>query len=457
MTTITDSRVAALRAHFGRALASRLPDHIGRLGWDAPRLAEHQRDQLRALLACALERSPFHARRLAGIDTGRFEPGQLAELPVMTKQQMMTSFDDLLTDRRLTRARAEQQLSVCAREPSLLDGRYVCLASGGSSGVRGVFVQTAGEYAEFAASVLRPAMAQVFGAGGPPPGGLPVTIVAAGSPVHSSGFAAAVARGYPVRMTSVAATLPIGEIVRRLNDAPPRALIAHASTLALLAAEQHAGRLQISPQAITAISELLTDDDRRAIRGAFGVAPVSGFVSTEGLVGHTRPGGTVMRFGTDMCIVELVDARDRPVADGAASAKVLVTNLHNHTQPLIRYELTDRFTRYPATGGDPYLHATVEGRADEVFRYGPVTIDPLVIRTAMVKTPGVFEYQIRQTDRGIDAAVVADGTLDHAALASSLVGSLQTAGLREPHVHIHEVTAIARHPETGKTRRFIPR
>jgi hypothetical protein len=58
-----------------------------------------------------MERSPFHARRLAGIDPGRFELGQLAELPVMTKQQMMASFDELLTDRRVTRARAEQQLA----------------------------------------------------------------------------------------------------------------------------------------------------------------------------------------------------------------------------------------------------------------------------------------------------------------------------------------------------------
>ena len=71
--------------------------------------------QLRALLATRVERSPFHARRLAGIDPGRFELGQLAELPVMTKEQMMASFDELVTDRRLTRARAERQLVACAR------------------------------------------------------------------------------------------------------------------------------------------------------------------------------------------------------------------------------------------------------------------------------------------------------------------------------------------------------
>jgi phenylacetate-CoA ligase len=272
MTAIPNDAVKDLRECFGRTLASRLPPHIGRLGWDAQQLAAHQTEQLRALLATALERSPFHARRLAGVDPARFELSQLAELPVMTKQQMMAGFDDLLTERRVTRVRAEQQLATCAHDPGLLDGRYVCLASGGSSGVRGLFVQTAEEYVEFIASLLRPAMARVFAAGGPPAGGLPVTIVAAASPVHSSGFAAAVARGYPAQMTAVPATLPTAEIVRRLNDAPPQVLLAHTSTLALLAGEQWAGRLRISPQAITAMSELLTDENRSAIRDAFGPA-----------------------------------------------------------------------------------------------------------------------------------------------------------------------------------------
>ena len=386
MTTITGSGATALRARFGPALASRLEQHIERLSWDPQRLAGHQRERLRALLASALTRSPFHARRLAGIDPARFELSDLAGLPVISKQQMMASFDELLTDRRLTRARADQQLTASAHEPGLLYDQYVCLASGGSSGLRGVFVQTVDEYADFAASVLRRAMARVSAAGGPPRGGLPVAIVAAASPVHSSGFAAAVARGYPVRMIAVPATLPTGEIVRRLNQAQPPALLAHASTLVLLAGEQHAGRLRISPQTITAMSELLTDKDRLAIGDA--------------------------------------------------------------------YELTDHFTRHPAASG-PYLHATIQGRADETFRYGTLTVDPLVIRTVMVRTPNAVEYQVRQTSRGIDVAVVAAGALDLAELASSLEQSLGTAGLPDPCVHVHKVAEITRHPQTGKTRRFV--
>jgi phenylacetate-coenzyme A ligase PaaK-like adenylate-forming protein len=89
---------------------------------------------------------------------------------------------------------------------------------------------------------------------------------------------------------------------------------------------------------------MLTPEDREAIGAAFGVPVINMFVSTEGLVGHTDPGGLVFTFASDTCLAECVDEAGRPVPDGTASARVLVTNLHNLTQPLIRYELTDHLT-----------------------------------------------------------------------------------------------------------------
>jgi len=94
MTTTTGTGLDAVRARYGGAFGARLPDHIQRLPWDAGRLAAHQRERLRALLACAIQRSPFHARRLAGIEPGCFELTDLAGLPVMSKEQMMAGFDE---------------------------------------------------------------------------------------------------------------------------------------------------------------------------------------------------------------------------------------------------------------------------------------------------------------------------------------------------------------------------
>jgi phenylacetate-CoA ligase len=457
MTTTNGTGLEVLQARFSAALAGHLETHLARSGWDAGRLAAHQRDRLRALLASALERSPFHARRLTGIDPARFELADLARLPVMTKQQMMDGFDELATDRRLTRARVERHLAASPAEPSLLLDRYVCLASGGSSGLRGIFVQTIEEYAEFVASFVRPVAAALAATGGPPPGGVPVAIIGAASPVHASGFgAAAGASGYPLRTISAPATLPLADLVARLNQARPLVLQGHTTKLALLAEEQRAGRLQIAPVSVTAMGELLTQTDRAAIGAAFGVPPVAQFTCTEGLTGQSDPGGAVLTFASDMCIAELVGQDNQPVPDGTPSAKVLLTNLSNHTQPLIRYELTDRLTRHPAGRGLGHLRATVEGRADDTFRYGSITVDPLVIRTVMVRAPAALEYQVRQTSRGIDISVVASEQLDHAALAAALERSLRAAGLPDPQVQIREVADIIRHPETGKARRFIP-
>jgi len=164
-------------------------------------------------------------------------------------------------------------------------------------------------------------------------------------------------------------------LVQRLNQVRPLVIMAHTSKLALLAAEQHAGRLAIAPVSVTAMGEQLTETNRAAIGDAFGLPLINQFASTEGLVGHSDPGGEVLSFASDMCIAELVDQDNQPAPDGTPSAKVLLTNLYNHTWPLIRYELTDRFTRHPTGPGSGQLRATVEGRADDTFRSGAAAGD----------------------------------------------------------------------------------
>jgi hypothetical protein len=75
---------------------------------------------------------------------------------------------------------------------------------------------------------------------------------------------------------------------------------------------------------------------------------------------------------------------------------------------------------------------------------------------ALVATPTVREYQVRQTGRGIDVAAVADGPVDIAGLAGRLRRGLRAAGLAEPQVIVALVGVIDRNPPTGKVRRFVP-
>ncbi len=370
----------------------------------------------------------------------------------------MADLGGVFTDRRLTVAAVEEALAAARIAPAMPLGRYVALASGGSSGERGVFVFDRPAVVQYLHLLTRGLVARITAAGGPPRGGLPIAFVGAGSPVHATGFAPHVTAGgvLPFRIHSVPVTLPLAEIVRRLEELQMPVLYGYASVLARLAGERQAGRLRISPTAVTSTSETCTPELRAMISAGFGVPLVDTFGSTEGLVGASPPDDEVLVFAEDECIVELVDAEYRPVAPGTPSARVLITNLFNRLQPLIRYELADRFVAQPPATEHGYLRARVQGRADEIFSYPGATVHPLVVRSVLVQSPDVLEYQVRQTPRGIELLVVAEAGLDLGTLRARLTRALAGAGLPHPEVSVRTTQCLDRDPQTGKLARFVP-
>jgi phenylacetate-coenzyme A ligase PaaK-like adenylate-forming protein len=436
-------------------LAASVADHLERLNWDRTRIETMQRDRLRALLTIAIERSPFHARRLSHIDPATFELGDLARLPVMSKTEMMAAFDDVPTDRRLTRAVAEETIAATTTVPRPIDGELLVLASGGSSGTRGLFAFDVAAFAEYAASLLRPAIARPVAAGGSPAPGGPLVIVAAASAIHATGAAPPLLVGTPMAFHSVPVTQPLDDIVARLNDLQPAVLYGYPSMLALLAGAQRTGRLLIAPRSVNANSETLHETHRRAIRDAFGVPVANSYGSSEGLVGASAPDEHTMTFASDCCIAELVDEHDAPVPLGTTSAAVLVTNLFNTVQPLIRYRLEDRLTQR-AAAGDGHLRADVEGRAATVFDYGDTSIHPLVIATPLTRQPNIVDFQVRQTDRGVTVDLITDGSVDTDDLTTALTAALAAAGCTNPTVEVRIVTALTRDGRTGKLAQFVP-
>ncbi|MFC3080387.1 phenylacetate--CoA ligase family protein [Phenylobacterium terrae] len=425
-------------------------EHVARLGWSAERVAARQAAGLRALLAHAQALSPFHARRLKGVDAEAFRLADLPRLPVMTKADMMAGFDEVPTDRRLTRAAVEQALAETGDRPKPLFGDYVCYATGGSSGVRGIFVWDAEAMAEFVLSTKRPGLRAAM-SGQAQPG--KAAMVAAGSAVHMTGSAEALTEGTPEPFVAVPATLPLEVIVARLNAIQPQQLFGYPSMLARLAAEQAQGRLAIAPGLVTCSSETLTAEQRQAIRTGFGAPVVNTFACTEGLVGHSAPDEEPLTFNSDICLVELVDADYRPVPPGRPSDRVLVTNLANRVQPLIRYELSDRFVQVEGDPACGHLQALVEGRSDDVLRYGRIAVHPHAITSVMVRRPEVADYQVRQTPRGIEVDVLGR---DDGGLGEALRASLARAGLPDPQVAVRAVAALPHDARTGKLRRIVP-
>ncbi len=457
-TTTLGTAFEQLRTSVQAELLARMPDQIERLRWSREQIEAAQREGLRALLTQAIENSPFHRRRLRGIDPSRLELADLGSLPVMTKTEMMESLDEVFTDRRLNRGLVEQALAATVAEPIPILGQYTVLASGGVSGQRGVFVFSREAFVSYFSSLSRSLMAWMQAMGGPPPAGVPIAMVSAASAVHMTGSVHAWSMGgqMPLSLVPVPVTLPLPEIVRRLNELRSPVINGYASMLARLAAEQRAGRLRIAPMSVTSTSETLTPEMRAAIAEAFKAPIFDVFGSSEGLVGASAPNDEVLVFNSDLCIAELVDGENRPVPPGVPSAKVLVTNLYNLTQPLIRYELTDSFVRQPDAAEHGHLRAKVRGRADEALHYEDVDTHPHVVRSVLVRSPEILDYQVRQTPRGIDVDALAVVPVDRDLLADKLAAALVEAGLHDPVVNVRIVDNLERNPETGKIRRFVP-
>ncbi|MGO9511869.1 MAG: hypothetical protein ACLPXZ_32725 [Mycobacterium sp.] len=440
------------------AVLAGMPHDIARQTWTSEQIDGAQRDGLHTLLQHAVEHSPFHRPRLAGIDLSAVDPGDMSALPVMTKPEMMDALDDVYTDRRLRSRDVEAALAATGAQPVPILDDYVALASGGCSGRRGLFVFDRPAMTSFFTAVVRLPVAALSASAVDLPSGRRIAMVAAPSAVHATGFAAALTSsdGWPGRFELVPATLPLGQIVEQLNAMQPSVLGGYASMLTRLAHEARAGRLRITPVLVSPTSETLLPEMRAVIADAFGAPVMDGFACTEGLTGKTAPDDDVFVFNTDMCIVELVDAANRPVAPGIPSAKVLVTNLYNLTQPLIRYELNDVFVRQPDAAHHGYLRACVQGRSDDVLRYDCADVHPIVIRSVMVRAPGVIDYQVHQIPCGINVFAVAADGLDVDALTVQLRQALAGAGLDSARIAVNRVDRLERNSGSGKLRRFVP-
>ncbi len=448
----------ATRERQVQLMRAMLPEHLDRLGWSAERLAGHRRVELRRLVAAAVARSPWHRRRLGGIDVERLDEADLPDLPVMTKDDLMGHFDEVVTDSRLTLDTCDTHLETLTDDAYLFD-RYHVVASGGSTGRRGVFVYGWAEWATMYLGIQRYELRRLARERDAQAAPTRMALVAAGRASHASKALFQCFSGDDLVLRGVPVTAPMGDIVSTLNDADPEVIFAYPSALLPLAEEARAGRLRLRPRRILVGAEPLLPEMREAAEGTWGVPVLNVYASSEaGGMAIDCGAGSGLHLCEDLTIVEAVDGDGRPVSSGERSAKIYATNLYNHTLPLIRYEITDEITilEEPCPCGSGHrLIADPQGRLDDSFRYGSLVVHPLVFRSPLGLCRNVVEYQVRQTPRGADVTICCQGRPDLLALQAEITGKLAAAGLPCPLVHISIAGSLTRQ-ETGKLKRFVP-
>lgn len=388
----------------------------------------------------------------------------LGDLPPVAKPELMGSFDDWVTDPSVTRAGAEAFIADPARIGALYLRRYFVCTTSGMTGLPGLFLHDRGACAVYQALTYRVGLAWLSGRQWRDMARLRdrwAAVVGTGGHFAAGGWMEYQRRRnawvrHRYRVISV--QQPLAEVVAGLNAFDPAVLIGYPSALELLAEEQAAGRLRVRPVLVELAGESVGEDGRARIAAGLGGALHDDYSASECMVMAFDCEQGWLHVNSDWVILEPVAADYRPTPPGEPSHTVLLTNLANRVQPIIRYDLGDTIVTRPdpCPCGSPLPAIRVQGRRDDVLRLQAangrmVSILPLAVGPVLDQTPGVHRSQLVQTGPAslllrldLEPGMQGGQVWDRA--CSNLAGFLAAQGLAGI-----DITRAAEGPETSVT------
>jgi phenylacetate-coenzyme A ligase PaaK-like adenylate-forming protein len=371
-------------------------------------IAALQKERLAAIVAHARENSPFYQKKYAGLP----DNPSLADLPPVGKQELTACMQEWVTDPEFS----EEALVTFIRDMGSLGhlfmDKYSVSTTSGTTGeplrmlrdsrhinINGAILQDRLYKSPLLKGVpeileKKTKFASILGTGG-----------------HHAALTAFEKRRTALEKDGLTGTMellsigePVEEMVARLNNFQPEVITGYPSFLQILAGEQQEGRLNITPKVILCSAEQLTDETRLLIEDRFSCPVGNVFCSTEGgevsiLCDHGH-----MHLNSDWIIVEPIDRDGNPVPPGTMSDAILVTNLMNAVQPIIRYQVDDCVILHeaPCGCGLPFPYVDILGRTDDMPSFKgentTVRLSPIVFLNAVCDIEGVSIFQFIQSD-----------------------------------------------------------
>jgi len=391
-----------------------------------------QRLRLAQVLQAAARGSPVYRQRLRWMSDGTDPLDALAQIPPVTRHELMDRFADWVTDPELELPALRAHTADRSRIGDPFLGRYLVWESSGTSGMPGIFVQDARCMAVYdALESQRRSRVQALRRWFDP---LCLSERIAFVGATSGHFASYVSverlrRLQPwlaqtVRSFSI--LQPLDALVAELNEFAPTVLASYPTAASVLGQEARKGRLRLRLREIWTGGETLTEAVRRRLEATFsGVSVRNSYGASEFLAMAWECDHGHLHLNSDWVILEPVDEHHRPLPAGHASAAVLLTHLANTVQPLIRYDLGDhlRFLPDPCTCGSPLPVIEVQGRRDDTlhvegYHGQSVPLLPLAVSTVLEEQAGLFDFQVCQKDaRTLQLRLPQSGSEGRAALA----------------------------------------
>ena len=459
----------------------------------------HQTLRLDELLHGAALGSRLYRQRLNEAGPGANAHETLQRLRPVHKRELMQRFAAWVTDPALTLPALRAFVADRSHRGEAFLGRYLVWQSSGSGGEPALFVQDGRALAvadalEAARGPISLAASNVWSDWWLCSGARPerIALVAATDGHFASVVAFERARELNPWLGATSRSFsflqPMAQLVEQLNAFAPTVLASYPSMAWVLSQEQRAGRLKIAPHAVWTGGETLTPPTRRALGERFHAPVRDSYGASECfLIGNECRCGH-LHLNADWVILEPVDERGQAVPPGQFGATTLLTNLSNHVQPIIRYDLGDRVRFVPGVDDGPHTCRDaagppkaakklgsgpsfscrcgsslpvidVEGRADDVLTLEDaqghaVHLAPLALTTVLEDEAGVFDFQLAQ--RGPQALRLdVFGGAPSKGAADALRGFLREQGLGSTRVQCHSDGHRAERGRSGKQRRVV--
>jgi putative adenylate-forming enzyme len=207
------------------------------------------------------------------------------------------------------------------------------------------------------------------------------------------------------KLTYVSQLNSIEIIGQQLEDIMPNTLSAPPSMLKIIAKQIEKGKLSIEPKRVISYAEVLYADVKKYLGDVFKCPVHEIYKCTEGPIAITCKYGS-LHINEDLVFAETLNKDGTETEPGKPCWKLIITDLHKTTQPIIRYELNDIITISPdqcPCGSVFRVIKRVQGRSDDMFWARSLKtgkwqfiIPDYISRALISSTETIDEYQVVQ-------------------------------------------------------------
>ena len=419
-----------------------------------------QEQKLRKLLLFAYENSVYYKKNFEehGITKDKLNTTPLSDFPTLNKEQLLTHFDELVTEPDLRHEALRQFDEENSEMDTIYLNKYHLVRSSGSTGIPRYFVYDIPAWEQMLLGILRGGLWDVSVAkffkwyfSNPK-----VLYIAATDGRYGGVLAVGDGiSGLGVKQQFLDINTPLSQWISSVMDFQPKYIIGYPSAIKILGELMETDKVQLQLNRIISCGEPLSPGLRSYLENTFNTEVVNFYGASESLALGVEPAiSDSMVLFDDLNIIEIIDG------------EMYLTCLYNFVQPLIRYHISDRLVLHQKDASDthPFSKADVLlSRHEDVLWFDKENgekefLHPLSVEGFCIE--GLLDYQFVQTSTNAFEMLA---ELSNGALSNKIKEEIQLQmqnilaenGLDEIEFSVRFVEQIMPDPSTGKKRLTI--